>query len=79
MCQGRLEEGADRNISGIHVDGGVSIKNSHKSLLDGECSIARAYGEEVVCAGQEGLSLLWWAITDGYHDKVDADEHDCAQ
>ena len=79
MCQGRLEEGADRTVRGIHVGGGVSIKNLHEPLLDGECSIAGAYGKEVVHAGQEGLSLLWWAITDGHHDKVDADEHDCAQ
>ena len=54
-------------------------QSSHEPLLDGECSIARAYGKEVVGAGQEGLSLLWWAITDGHHDKVDADEHDRAQ
>ena len=74
-----MEEGADRNIRGIHVDGGESIKNSHEPLLDGECSIAVAYGKEVVGIGQEGLALLWWVITNGHHDKVDADEHDGAQ
>ena len=55
------------------------IKNSHEPLIDSECSIAGAYGKEVIGTGQEGLSLLWWAITYGHHDKVDADEHDGAQ
>ncbi len=57
----------------------MSIKNSHKLLRDGKCSIAGAYGKEVVGAGQEGLSFLQWAVSNGHHDKVVADEHDCAQ
>ena len=55
MCQGRLQPGADRNIRGIHVDGGVSIYNSHKLLLDGECNEAGANGKEAVGAGQRGM------------------------
>ncbi len=58
MHQGRLQQGADRNIGGINVDGGVSISNSHELLLDVECSIARAYGKEAVGHGQGGVFVV---------------------
>ena len=57
MCQERLQQGANINVGDIHVDGGVSIKNSHELLLGGECSVAGVYGKEAVGPGHRG-SLL---------------------
>ena len=61
MCQGSLQQHADRDVGDMHVDRGVSI-NSYELLLDGVCNAVEACSKEAVAISNtwDAKNALQW-------------------